>query len=129
MSFSSSERRLGNRPAVNAIIIFVALLLAALSGSMPKAADFPGQRGVEESISAVSFAQPEASPVLDVDGFHPRSAAMPAPHQAQTRSYHPSFETSNSAGALGFWILISLCAALLTAGFAPWLLQWLRRGS
>ena len=125
MSCSSSERRPADRAAGSSIIIFLALLLAGLSATMPGFADRAERRTVPIA-TATAPAQPQAHRSLARGEHRPVELLAPVDQGADARSYHPSFETSDSAGTLGFWILISLCAALLTAGFAPWLVQWLR---
>lgn len=126
MSFSSSECRPANRAAGHLIIILLALLLAGISAGMPRSADSAPKGEVEQRALTAPVALGQAAPAdakLHHRGHRPASAGS----EIHARSYHLSFETSDSAGALGFWILSSLCAALLMGGFAPWLAQWVRR--
>ena len=126
MSFKSAEPRPGDRAASSALIIFLALLLAAMSAAMPTLSE--SRWGGESPRTTV--AAPSEQPT-ERQMHAPRAAARglfvpPASHGA-SRSYHPTFQTSDSAGALGFWILVSLCAVLLTAALAPRLIGWLCR--
>jgi hypothetical protein len=101
------------------IIVLLALLLAGLSAAMPKLVQIPSQAQSEPGLVAAAAPRDETPA--------PRGLFVQAGFAQGSRSYHPSFGTSDAAGALGFWILISLCGALLVAGFGPWLVQWLRR--
>jgi phage tail tape-measure protein len=126
MSSRSSEPRRANRGANNTIIVLLALLLAGLSAAMPKLVEFPSQTQSEPRLVAGATAS-GSEIAMTAAAPAPRGLFVQAGFAEGGRSYHPSFGTSDSAGALGFWILISLCGALLVAGFGPWLVQWLRR--
>lgn len=124
MSFSSAEARPVHRAARNLVPVLAALLLAWLSTSM----NAPEQRHARESIVAAAAAtQPPVRGVAGED-VHGRRGVFAAPegHQ-EARSYHPTFQTSGSAGVLGFWMLVSLCGILLGAALAPLAIQWLWR--
>ena len=117
--------RFGNGAAGNLLMIVVALLLAGLSVSF-------GQPSAREAQSLQPISAPaiHSAPAVQQElALAPRGlfAEGAAPHQV--RRYQPGFETSDSAGALGFWILVSLCALLLSAAAAPSLLQRVRRGN
>jgi hypothetical protein len=126
MSFKSAAPRPGNRAASSALIIFLALLLASMSAAMPKLSE--SRWGGE--VSRTTVAAPSGQTIgqqMQAQRAVARGLFVPAASHGTTRSYHPTFQTSDSAGALGFWILISLCAVLLTAAIAPRLIHWLRR--
>jgi hypothetical protein len=108
---SSSKARPANRTAW--FIILAALLLSLFVGS------FADRSEVETGSPAL--AQSESQ---QVEAQQPVKVAAPTP----ARTYHAE-ETSQQAGAMGFWILFSLWAVLLSAGLAPRLLQALRRSS
>lgn len=121
MSSRSSEPRRANRGPHNTIIILIALLLAGLSAALPGLVEIPSQSRF------AAAAAPRSEVATTAVAPAPRGLFVQAGFAESGRSYHPSFGTSDAAGALGFWILISVCGALLAAGFGPWLLQWLRR--
>jgi hypothetical protein len=102
MTSSSEKARPAHRTAC--FIILAALLLAIVSNFIPDGREAPA--AVTASPSAVAQQAPK----------------RPVEPQAPVRNYHAE-ETSNKAGAFGFWLLFSLWAVLLAAGLAPRLLK------
>jgi hypothetical protein len=120
MSRSSAEARQSNRAVCNLIPILAALLLAWLSTGMDPAEQSP--RTSRSAMGATAVMQP-VDPVIHA----PRAVFAAEAREQQVRSYHPMFQTSDSAGTLGFWMLASLCALLLGAAVAPLAVQRLRQ--
>lgn len=118
MSRRSLEAHPGNRAAGNFILIMLAVLLAALSTTIGS--------GVEQSVRQQPAFHSAVTAKTDVASA-PRGLFVVEPASHQARRYHPAFETSDSAGALGFWILMSLFGLLLGAAAAPGLIQKLRK--
>jgi hypothetical protein len=108
MTSGSEKARPAHRTAW--FIILAALLLAFVSGSMAEQA--PVERS--EAVEVQERAAPEVA------------AKASERTEAAVRPYHAE-ETSQEAGAFGFWLLFSLWAVLLLAGVTPRLLQILRR--
>jgi hypothetical protein len=102
------------------IVIFFALLLAVLSTTVPDS--FRSQPQPSHSVAAAS----QSEPITKMAQPQRRSLLLSESQGPQQRAYHPAFETSNSAGALGFWMLFSLCGLFLSAGLAPALFRTLR---
>jgi len=107
---SSEKARPANRTAW--FIIAAALLVAVLFGMTLERANALADRA--------PVAEAQVQPGATVRKADQTSV------QAQVRPYHAE-ETSHQAGALGFWILFSLWAVLLSAGVAPRLLRTARR--
>lgn len=121
MSRSSAETRPVQRAAGNAIVILFALLLAVLSMTVP---DSFGSKSEPSPAAAANASTGEAP--IEVTAPQKTSLFLSDGNGVQQRAYHPSFETSDSAGALGFWMLVSLCGLFLSAGLAPALFGTLR---
>ena len=121
MSFKSAE---AHKAACNLIPVLAALLLAWLSTSM----NGPEQRhGAREGIVAAATATRPTPDDVASEDTHGLRGVFAAPKGGEARSYHPTFQTSDSTGVLGFWMLVSLCGLLLGAAMAPRALQWLWR--
>jgi hypothetical protein len=125
MSFSSTKARPAHRNAFNLVPVLVALLLAWLSTSM----NAPEQiRGGRDSIVASATATRATPGGVAGENSHGLRSVFAAPDgDPEARSYHPTFQTSDSTGVLGFWMLASLCGLLLGAALAPLAIQWLLR--
>ncbi|MDP8912076.1 MAG: hypothetical protein M3N39_00700 [Pseudomonadota bacterium] len=125
MSFSSAEVGPTYRGACNLVPVLVALLLAWLSTSM-NVPDEP--RAARESLVAAGAATRPMQGAVAGEDAHGLRGVFAAPEgDPEARSYHPTFQTSDSTGVLGFWMLVSLCALLLGAALAPLAIQWLWR--
>jgi hypothetical protein len=114
---SSVEARPAIRAAGNSVLVLLALCLALLSREMGSRDEARQQRLATHSAAAVR-AQSAAEP---------RRLFVPESSSRESRRHHRTFQTSSSAGALGFWILISLLALLLGGAGAPVLIQRLRK--
>ena len=125
MSFNSAEARPTHRAAYHLVPILVALLLAWLSTSM----NVPEQsRSARDSIVTAAAATRSVQDRATGEEAHElRSVFAASARSLEARSYHPAFQTSNSTGVLGFWMLVSLCALLLGAALAPPVVHWLWR--
>jgi hypothetical protein len=119
MSRSSLEAHRGNRAAGNFILVLLAVLLAVLSTTMGAGFERSAPQQ-QRAIQSEAAAETEAASA-------PRGLFFVEPASSTERRYNPAFETSNSAGALGFWILVSLLSLLLGAAAAPSLIHKLRK--
>jgi hypothetical protein len=124
MSFNSAEAQREHRRA-NLVPVLVALLLAWLSTSM-NAPEQP--RGAPKSVIAAAAAtRTTQGSAVSEDAYALRGVFAASNRDGEERSYHPTFQTSGSAGVLGFWMLVSLCGLLLGAALGPSAIQWLWR--
>ena len=124
MSLSSAKAGRAHRGA-NLVPVLVALLLAWLSTSM-NAPERPS--GAPESVvAAVAATRPAQGGVAGEDGQVFRGVFAASEGIGEARSYHPTFQNSDSTGVLGFWMLVSLCGVLLGAALGPSTIQWLWR--
>ena len=124
MSFRSAEAGPAFRAAGDLVPVLAALLLAGLSTSMNAPERSPSPR---ESFIAVAAATRTQGGIVSDEPHRLRGVFAAAPGNQKARSYHPTFQTSDTTGVLGFWMLVSLCGLLLGAALAPRAIQWLWR--
>jgi hypothetical protein len=124
MSSSSAKAGPGHWGS-NLVPVLVALLLAWLSTGMNA---HEQRRSAPEATVAAAAATPSTPDGFASEGEPAfRGLFAAAEGSGDSRSYHPRFRTSDSTGALGFWLLVSLCGLLLGAALAPSAIQWLWR--
>ncbi len=113
MPFSSVASRPANRAAFHSLLVAFALLVAAISGVTP---DLPLAR----HDAPIAAQQATRSVVVVIQAEAKRDAA---PAASVARAMPGAAEPANSAGEFGFWMLLTLCIGLLSAGVGQRLVQ------